>query len=236
MLLEVSSLNAGYGFLQILRDVHLSIDTGEFVCLVGPNGSGKSTTLKSIFGMLPKVSGSIKFSGEELVGLPGYEVYRKGIAYVSESMNLFTQMTVQENLLLGAYMERNKKKIQERVQYIYALFPRLEERKNQLSGTLSGGERKMVALARALMGSPSLVLVDEPSFGLAPQMTEAVFDALDTLNSKENLTILVVEQNVELTLEYSHRGYVLENGAITLEGTSQELNNNAHVRKAFLGV
>ncbi len=236
MLLDVSSLDASYGFLQILRNVNLSVDKGEFVCLVGPNGAGKSTTLKSIAGMLPNVSGSINFSGNDIIGLPGYKVFRKGIAYVSESMNLFTQMTVQENLVLGAYMERDKIKIQKRIRYIYDLFPRLEERRKQLAGTLSGGERKMVALSRALMGNPHLILVDEPSFGLAPQMTEAVFDALSTLNASEKMTILVVEQNIELTLEYAHRGYVLENGTVTLQGSSEELNSNEHVRKAYLGV
>jgi branched-chain amino acid transport system ATP-binding protein len=236
MLLEVTSLNAGYGFLQILRDVSICLDEGEYVCLVGPNGAGKSTTMKSIAGMLKPMSGSIRFASEELAGLPGYKVSRKGIAYVSEGMNLFTQMTVKENLLLGAYLERDKQKIQNRLHSIYELFPRLVERRDQLSGTLSGGERKMLSLGRGLMGSPRLLLVDEPSFGLAPQMTETVFAALDILNKEENLSILLVEQNVTMTLEHSQRGYVMEHGKVTIQGSSQELNNNEHVRKAYLGV
>lgn len=236
MLLEINTLNAGYSFLQILREVELQVDKGEFVCLIGPNGAGKSTVLKSIAGILSQVSGTIAFQGENITNLPAYKVFRKGIAFVSESMNLFTQMSVEENLALGAYRERNNKIIQERLEYVYELFPRLKERTGQLAGTLSGGERKMVAIARALMGSPQLLLVDEPSFGLAPQMTESVFGALEFLNTKEQLSILVVEQNVGMTLQYSQRGYVLEHGSITVAGSSEELAENTHVRKAYLGV
>jgi len=235
MLLEVKNLDAGYGFLQILRKVSLNIDEGEYVCLVGPNGAGKSTTLKSIAGLIKPKGGEILFRGEKIGGLPGNKVARKGISYVSEAMNLFTNMSVQENLYMGAYIVRDNKIRQESLDFIYELFPRLAERKNQLAGTMSGGERKMLAIGRGMMSNPTLLLVDEPSFGLAPQLTENVFASLDTL--KENgTTILIVEQNVTKTLSVSDRGYVLENGRIELEGQSSDLAGDPHVRKVFLGV
>jgi ABC-type branched-subunit amino acid transport system ATPase component len=235
MLLEVKNLNAGYGFLQILRDVSLSVDLGEYVALVGPNGAGKSTTLKTIAGLLRPMSGEIRFKGESISGLPGNKVARKGIAYVSEAMNLFVNMTVQENLFMGAYTLSDKKLRKDRLDFVYGLFPRLVERKNQLAGTMSGGERKMLAIGRGLMSNPELLLVDEPSFGLAPQLTESVFESLNALK-KRGVTIMLVEQNVTKTLAVTDRGYVIENGRIELEGPSKELACNAHVRKVFLGV
>jgi branched-chain amino acid transport system ATP-binding protein len=235
MLLEVDKLNAGYGFLQILRDVSLNVDQGEYVALVGPNGAGKSTTLKTIAGLLRPMNGEIRFKGEPIGGLAGNKVARKGIAYVSEAMNLFVNMTVQENLFMGAYTLADKKLIRNRLAFVYELFPRLVERKNQLAGTMSGGERKMLAIGRGLMSNPQLLLVDEPSFGLAPQLTESVFESLGALN-RQGVTIMLVEQNVTKTLAVTHRGYVLENGRIELEGASRELACNDHVRKVFLGV
>ena len=235
MLLEVKNLNAGYGFLQILRDVSLTVDQGEYVALVGPNGAGKSTTLKTIAGLLRPMSGEIRFKGESISGLPGNKVARKGIAYVSEAMNLFVNMTVQENLFMGAYTLSDKKLRKDRLDFVYGLFPRLVERKNQLAGTMSGGERKMLAIGRGLMSNPELLLVDEPSFGLAPQLTESVFESLNALK-KRGVTIMLVEQNVTKTLAVTDRGYVIENGRIELEGRSKDLACNAHVRKVFLGV
>jgi branched-chain amino acid transport system ATP-binding protein len=235
MLLEVKNLNAGYGYLQILRDVSLTVNTGEYVCLVGPNGAGKSTTLKTIAGLVSPMSGEILFQGESICGLPGNKVNRKGISLVSEEMNLFVNMTVEENLAMGAYTICNKKKEKDRLDFVYGLFPRLVERRNQLAGTMSGGERKMLAIGRGLMPDPKLLLVDEPSFGLAPQLTENVFQSLDIL-VKQGLTIMLVEQNVTKTLAVTDRGYVLENGRIELSGKSSELASNAHVRKVFLGV
>jgi branched-chain amino acid transport system ATP-binding protein len=235
MLLEVKNLNAGYGFLQILRDVSLSVDLGEYVALVGPNGAGKSTTLKTIAGLLRPMSGEIRFKGESISGLPGNKVARKGIAYVSEAMNLFVNMTVQENLFMGAYTLSDKKLRKDRLDFVYGLFPRLVERKNQLAGTMSGGERKMLAIGRGLMSNPELLLVDEPSFGLAPQLTESVFESLNALK-KRGVTIMLVEQNVTKTLAVTDRGYVIENGRIELEGRSKDLACDAHVRKVFLGV
>jgi len=235
MLLEVKNLNAGYGFLQILREVSLTLDEGEYVALVGPNGAGKSTTLKTIAGLLRPMSGEIRFRARSIQGLAGNKVARQGIAYVSEAMNLFVNMTVQENLFMGAYTLTDKRLIQERLAFVYNLFPRLVERKNQLAGTMSGGERKMLAIGRGLMSNPQLLLVDEPSFGLAPQLTETVFESLGALN-RQGMTILLVEQNVTKTLAVTERGYVLENGRIELQGPSKDLACNAHVRKVFLGV
>lgn len=235
MLLEVKGLDAGYGFLQILREVSLEIDKGEYVCLVGPNGAGKSTTLKSIAGLINPSKGEILFKGESIGGLPGNKVARRGIAYVSEEMNLFTNMTVQENLYMGAYLVRDKKIRRNQLDFVYTLFPRLAERHSQLAGTMSGGERKMLAIGRGMMPSPSLLLVDEPSFGLAPQLTENVFQSLDTL-VEGGTTILVVEQNITKTLSVTDRGYVLENGKIELQGKSADLADDPHVRKVFLGV
>jgi branched-chain amino acid transport system ATP-binding protein len=235
MLLEVNNLNAGYGFLQILRDVSLNVDQGEYVCLVGPNGAGKSTTLKTIAGLLAPMSGDIRFKGESIGGLPGNQVARKGISFVSEEMNLFVNMTVNENLAMGAYTITDKQKQKDRLEFVYDLFPRLVERRNQLAGTMSGGERKMLAIGRGLMSDPTLLLVDEPSFGLAPLLTENVFQSLDTL-VKQGMTIMLVEQNVTKTLAVTDRGYVLENGRIELQGKSDDLACDAHVRKVFLGV
>lgn len=234
-MLEVRNINAGYDFLQVLWGVSLNVAEGEFVALVGPNGAGKSTTLKSIAGLVPPKSGQVLFRGQPITGLAAYETSRMGISFVSESLNLFTDMSVYENLLLGAYMVRDKRRQQASIEFVFDLFPRLEARSGQLTGTLSGGERKMVAIARGLMSSPSLLLVDEPSLGLAPKLTLDVFRALQKMQ-QQGLTILLVEQNVNTTLHITDRTYVLEQGHITLEGKSKDLLQNEHVRKAFLGV
>ena len=235
MLLEVKNINAGYGFLQILRDVSFNIDLGEYACIIGPNGAGKSTTMKTIAGLLRPMSGEIIFNGENIAGLSGNQAARKGISYISEDMNLFTNMTVQENLYMGAYTIKEKALKNDRLDFVYNLFTQLKNRRNQLAGTMSGGERKMLAIGRGLMANPKLLLVDEPSFGLAPQLTENVFDNLDILK-EAGATILLVEQNVTKALQVTKRGYVLENGKIFMEGLSSDLADDAHVRKVFLGV
>ncbi|MBF0528223.1 MAG: ABC transporter ATP-binding protein [Deltaproteobacteria bacterium] len=235
MLLQIEGLNAGYGFIQILWNVSLSIDEGEYIGIIGPNGAGKSTIMKTISGLIKPNSGQIFFMGENIAGQPGNKVARKGLAYVTEEMNLFTNMSVQENLFLGAYILKDKHKKTKRLEFVYDVFPRMAERKLQLAGTMSGGERKMLAIARGLMSDPKILLVDEPSFGLAPQTTEDVFRALDQLN-KAGMTILVVEQNVSKTLSVTKRCYVLENGKIELQGLSCDLAGNSHVRKIFLGI
>ncbi|MCP4719911.1 MAG: ABC transporter ATP-binding protein [Desulfobacteraceae bacterium] len=235
MLLEVKNLDAGYGYLQILRGVSLNIDQGEYVCIVGPNGAGKSTTMKTIAGLLPSMGGSILFNGEDITGLDTSQITKKGISFVSEEMNLFVNMSVRENLYMGAYIIKDKKIQNERLDFVLGLFPRLAERQNQLAGTMSGGERKMLAIGRGMMSDPKLILVDEPSFGLAPQLTANVFESLDVL-IKTGVTILLVEQNVTKTLAVTDRGYILENGKIGLEGKSCDLADDPHVRKVFLGV
>lgn len=234
-MLEIKNLDAGYGFLQVLWDVNIAVEEGEFVALVGPNGAGKSTLLKTIAGLLKPKNGSIAFKGKPIDGVPAHLVSQMGVSFVSESLNLFTDMSIYENLLLGAYTITDKQEQQEMVDFVFSLFPRLEARRAQLAGTLSGGERKMLAIGRGIMSGPSLLLVDEPSLGLAPKLTLDVFHALEELR-QQGVTILLVEQNVNTTLRITDRGYVLEQGQIVLQGPSGELLQNEHVRKAFLGV
>lgn len=234
-MLELKNLNANYDFLQILWDVSLHVTEGELVALIGPNGAGKTTTLRSIAGLLPPRSGEVLFKGKSIGRLPAHTISRLGISYISEELNLFTNMSVRENLLLGAYAVNDRKKELEVLEFVYHLFPRLEEREKQLAGTMSGGERKMLGIARGMMSSPKLMLVDEPSLGLAPHLTHDVFRALIELR-KRGVTILLVEQNVNATLEISDRAYILEHGRIAMEGPGREMKNNAHVRSAYLGI
>ncbi len=234
-MLEVKNLDAGYGFLQVLWDVSLNVEEGEFVALVGPNGAGKSTTLKSIAGLVTPKAGEIRFQNKILNNVPAFEISRMGLSFVSESLNLFTDMSIEENLLMGAYTVTEENRKQENLSFVFELFPRLEARRSQLAGTLSGGERKMLAIARGMMSSPSLLLVDEPSLGLAPKLTLDVFHALEALRQR-GVTILLVEQNVNTTLRITDRAYVLEQGEIALQGESGDLLQNEHVRKAFLGI
>lgn len=234
-MLEIKKLDAGYGFLQVLWDVTIKVEEGEYVCLIGPNGAGKSTTLRAICGRVVPKKGDILFKGESIGGLPGDRVCRKGISYISEELNLFTRMTVKENLEMGAYTLADKKILKNSLDFVYDLFPQLKGRANQLAGTMSGGERKMLAIARGMMSSPSLLLIDEPSLGLAPMMARDVFKALDTLK-QNGVTILLVEQNVIKSLNVTDRGYVIEKGKIVLEGRSSELAQNDHINKVFVGV
>jgi branched-chain amino acid transport system ATP-binding protein len=235
VLLDVKNIDVGYGFLQVLWEVSFTIETGEYVCLIGPNGAGKSTTLKSIMGLLAPKKGDILFKGEPIAGLPGNKVCQKGIGYISEGANLFTGMTVRENLLMGAYTVGNRKQLKENLDFVFTLFPRLKEREKQLAGTMSGGERKMLAIGRGMMATPSLLLVDEPSLGLAPLVTNNVFKALDVLREK-GVTLLLVEQNAVKALKVTNRGYVLEKGKIVLHEKSLDLAKNDHVKTVFLGV
>jgi branched-chain amino acid transport system ATP-binding protein len=208
---------------------------GEFVALVGPNGAGKTTTLRTIAGLLHPKSGEIRFRGRSISHWRAHAVSRVGIAYISEGLNLFTNMSVRENLILGAYAVNDKKKELEALEFVFHLFPRLKEREKQLAGTMSGGERKMLAIARGMMSRPQLLLVDEPSLGLAPFLAQDVFRALLELQAR-GVTILLVEQNVNTTLEITDRAYVLEHGRIVMEGPSQEMKANEHVRTAYLGI
>jgi branched-chain amino acid transport system ATP-binding protein len=233
--LELKDLNSGYDFLQVLWDVSLKVDDGEFVALIGPNGAGKSTTLRTIAGIVQAKSGEVIFDGKPITGEPAHLVSRMGISYVSEALNLFTDMSVRENLLLGAYAVKEREVQLETLEYIFELFPRLEERRDQLTGTMSGGERKMTAIARGMMSNPTLMLVDEPSLGLQPNLTYDVFDALLKLRD-QGVTILLVEQNVNATLDITDRAYILEQGRIVMEGPSKEVKADDHVRNAYLGI
>lgn len=234
-MLKLKNVNTNYDFLQILWDVSLEVEEGEFVALVGPNGAGKTTTLRTISGLLKPTSGEVLFKEKPISHLQAFAISRLGISYVSEELNLFTDMSVRENLLLGAYIIRDKAKQLETLDFVYSLFPRLKEREGQLAGTMSGGERKMLAIARGMMSNPQMLLVDEPSLGLAPHLTHDVFRALLQLNER-GITILLVEQNVNATLEITDRAYVLEHGRIAMEGPSREVKNNEHVRSAYLGI
>ena len=233
--LEVDSVQAGYNLLQVLWDVSLHVDEGEFVALLGPNGAGKTTTLRTIAGFLTPTDGAISFQGRAIAGAAAHLVSRMGLGYVSESLNLFPAMTVHENLQVGANAVRDKAKVSETNELVFELFPRLRERRDQLAGTLSGGERKMLAIGRGLMASPSMLLVDEPSLGLAPMATLATFEALKALRER-GVTILLVEQNVNTTLRIVDRAYVLEQGRIVLEGTGDALLHDPHVQAAYLGI
>jgi branched-chain amino acid transport system ATP-binding protein len=233
--LEVKGLQSGYGDLQILWEVNLEMAEGEFVVLLGPNGAGKTTTLRTISGLLKPMAGEITFLGKKIQGMPANEISKLGISFITEDLNLFPLMTVKDNLLVGAYAVKDKQAIKKSLEYTLVLFPRLEERVNQLAGTLSGGERKMLAVARGLMASPRLILVDEPSLGLSPLMTIATFDALETLN-KDGVTILLVEQFLGKALEIASRGYILEHGKIVMHAPTVELVENERVKEVYLGM
>ncbi len=234
-MLELKNINAGYDFLQVLWGVSFHVDEGELVALIGPNGAGKSTTLRTIAGLINPIGGEVLFNNEAINDMPAHMISRMGISYVSEKLNLFTGMSVQENLILGAYAIRDKEIQLETSAYIFELFPRLAERKDQLAGTMSGGERKMLAIARGMMSKPQLMLVDEPSLGLQPNLTKDVFSALIQLREK-GVTVLLVEQNVNATLSFTDRAYVLEQGKIVMQGPSKEIKENKHVRNAYLGI
>jgi ABC-type branched-subunit amino acid transport system ATPase component len=235
VLLEVTQLQAGYGTLQVLWDISFKIEQGEFVVLLGPNGAGKTTTLRAVSGVIPIMGGHIKFNGSSINGLPGHEIQHMGISYVTEDLNLFPQMTVIDNLLVGAHTVRSQEKIRKSMTEVFELFPRLEERRKQLAGTLSGGERKMLGIGRGLMSSPQLLLVDEPSLGLAPLVADSAFEALVELN-RRGITILLVEQRVQKSLAISRQAYVLEQGKIAIEGRSEDLASNPYIQQVYLGI
>lgn len=234
-MLEIAGLRAGYGPLQVLWEVSLAVSEGEFVALLGPNGAGKTTALRTVSGIIAPMGGQIWLSGRPIGDLAAHEVHRMGLSFIPEDLNLFGDMSVRENLLLGAYGVGKKEKIRKSLEYVFHLFPVLADRRSQLAGTLSGGERKMLALARGLMSDPTILLVDEPSLGLAPLLAVSVLEALLDLN-REGVTILVVEQNVHATLRLTDRAYVLEHGRIVLEGASASLLEDPHVQEAYLGV
>lgn len=234
-MLEVKNINVSYGLVRVLWDVSFRVEEGEIVATVGSNGAGKTTTLRTISGLLRPSSGSIEFNGEGLDRVRSHSIVEKGIAHVPEGRRLFPFSTVLANLEIGAYTAGAREKINESLEFVFELFPVLKERRKQLAGTLSGGEQQMLAVARGLMSRPRLLMLDEPSLGLAPILVGKVFEVLRELNDR-GVTILLVEQNVSSALSLCNRGYVLENGRIVLEGSGQELLNNPHVKEAYLGV
>ncbi len=232
-MLRVQSIDVAYGEIRALKGVGLEVGRGEIVTLLGNNGAGKTTTLKTISGLLHPTQGSITLEDESLVGVPPHAIVARGVAHVPEGRRIFNRLTVRENLVMGAYL-RSDGGITGDLDRVFALFPRLAERIAQVAGTLSGGEQQMLAIGRALMASPRLLLLDEPSMGLAPVLVEQIFDTITDIN-RQGMTILLVEQNAAMALSIAHRGYVLETGSIALAGTSTELSDNADVRRAYLG-
>jgi branched-chain amino acid transport system ATP-binding protein len=234
MLLKLDNIKTYYGNIRALKGISIEVDENEIVCLIGGNGAGKSTTLMTISGVLTPVEGDVLFQGQSIVGLRADSIVQMGICQVPEGRMIFPLLTVKENLDLGAYLRDDKEGIKEALDRVFELFPAMSERRKQYGGTLSGGEQQMLAIARALMGRPKLLLLDEPSLGLAPIFVDSIFETIHQIN-EQGTTILLVEQNAQLALQYSNRGYVLETGEIALAGTSEDLLTNEQVRKAYLG-
>jgi branched-chain amino acid transport system ATP-binding protein len=234
-MLVVNQIDIFYGMVQALWNVSFRIDEGEIVALVGANGAGKTTLLNTIFGLLRPASGTVEFLGRRIDGLLPHHIGELGISYVPESGRLFREMTVRENLEMGAYVDEAWKRKEETLNRVYDVFPRLKERRRQLAGTLSGGERQMLAIGRGLMSSPKLCIFDEPSYGLAPLLVKEIFRIIQGLRD-QGISILLIEQNVRQTLEIADRAYVLENGRVVLQGKSQELLQNDYIKKAYLGL
>lgn len=235
-MLKINNIQTFYGNIQALKDVSIEIKEGEIVTLIGANGAGKTTTLMSICGITPPRSGEIFFDGDLISGLPPEKIVQKGIVQVPEGRRIFPDMTVFENLEMGAFLRKNKQLVQQDLNYVMTLFPILEKRKNQLGGTLSGGEQQMLAISRALMARPRVLLLDEPSLGLAPLIIKQIFEIIKQINKENNTTIFLVEQNANQALKLADRGYVMENGRITLVDSAASLLQNDDVRKAYLGI
>lgn len=234
-MLEVEGLDAFYGGAQVLWDVTFNVKEGEMTTIIGPNGAGKTTIVKAIAGLISSTKGSIKFQGKRIDKLPSHEIVEVGITLIPEGRQVFPRITVRDNLLLGAYTRRSRKEVDDSLQRVYKLFPILRERENQMGGTLSGGEQQMLAIGRGLMSNPKLVMLDEPSMGLAPTLVSKTFKTLERLKDEE-ITILLVEQNVHTALRLSDDAYVLESGRIVLKGDSKSLLKDEHVKRAYLGI
>ncbi len=234
-MLELKNVNMSYGDLQVLWDVSFEVKQGEIVVLLGANGAGKSSTLKTISGIQKVMSGQILFEGEDLTQVSPPDIIQRGLIHVPEARRLFGEMTVEENLIMGSLYGEAKKLRYQTLEECYELFPRLKERRKQLAGTLSGGEQQMVAVARGLMAKPKLLMLDEPSLGLAPVLVQDIFEIVKSINH-QGITILLVEQNVQSTLRFCDRAYVLENGKIVLSGTGKELMQDEHIKEAYLGI
>ena len=233
--MTVKDLSVRYNYLQVVWDVSFHVDEGEVVAILGPNGSGKTTTLKSLTGVIPTMSGSVTFRGADITNISTHKLVKLGLSFIPEERNLFPAMRVQENLLMGAYILKDKKQIQNNLDRVFGLFPRLEERRKQFAGTMSGGERQMLAIARGLMSNPGMIVLDEPSMGLSPENVVVVFETIEKLR-KDKVTVLIVEQNVDTTLRHADRTYVLEQGRITMHDQSSKLMQNDYIRKMYLGL
>lgn len=233
-MLHVKDINVFYGAIHAIKDISFQVNEGEIVTLIGANGAGKSTTLKTISGLTKPKSGSILYKDVNLSVLPSFEIVKQGISQVPEGRRIFANMSVKENLEMGAYQRKDRAGINHDIDHVYDLFPRLKERQNQMAGTLSGGEQQMLATGRGLMSRPKLLLLDEPSMGLAPLLVKEIFEIIKAIN-KDGTTILLVEQNAHMALSIAHRAYVLETGKIVLEGPAAELAQNEQVKKAYLG-
>jgi len=234
-MLEVSDLVSGYGKSEVLREISLKIAKGQIVTIIGPNGAGKTTLFRTIFGLLPARKGKVLFENEDLSKLPPLARIQRGIALVPQGRAVFPDLSVLENMEMGAYTVNNKKRIQERMEECYHLFPVLQERKSQRAGTLSGGEQQMLVIARALMSKPRFLMLDEPSLGISPRLVKEIFKTIDVINKTTNTTICLVEQNANIALKHAHFGYVMEGGQIRMSGSAQELLNDERVKHAYLG-
>jgi branched-chain amino acid transport system ATP-binding protein len=234
VLLELTKLEVAYGGIHAVKGIDLVVRRGELVCLIGANGAGKTTTLKGITGLQPVKAGKIVYDGSDVTGKPAFQLVRKGLSMVPEGRGVFGALTIEENLAMGAYSRSDRNEIRHDIERVFGLFPRLKERRRQTAGTLSGGEQQMLAMARAIMSRPKLLLLDEPSMGLAPLMVQKVFETVLTI-ADEGVTILLIEQNAKLALEVSNRGYVMESGTITLSGEAGQLLSDPKVRAAYLG-
>jgi len=233
-MLEVKGLQVYYGVIQALKDVSFEVNQGEVIALIGANGAGKTTTLHTVTGLLPAKAGSIMFEGVDITKMPAHKIVEMGIAHVPEGRRVFSQLSVYENLIMGAYTRKDKKEIAENLEKVYQRFPRLKERKNQRAGTLSGGEQQMLAMGRALMSNPKMIVMDEPSMGLSPIFVNEIFDIIEKV-SASGTTVLLVEQNAKKALSIADRAYVLETGKIVLSGDANELMNDDSIKKAYLG-
>lgn len=233
-MLQLERVSAAYGSVRVLHEISLTVGDGQFVSLIGANGAGKSTTLRAICGLVPLAGGEVVYAGLSIGGQKSHDLVRRGLVMVPEGRGIFGQLTIEENLAMGAYVRRDAAQIRQDTDRVFALFPRLAERRKQAAGTLSGGEQQMVAMGRAMIARPRLLLLDEPSMGLAPLMVEKVFEVVRTIAS-EGVTILLIEQNARLALENSHRGYVMESGEIILSGAAGQMLHDPKVRAAYLG-
>ncbi len=233
-MLEVNGLQVYYGVIQALKDVSFEVNQGEVIALIGANGAGKTTTLHTLTGLLPAKQGSVIFEGVDITKVPAHKIVEMGIAHVPEGRRVFSQLSVYENLMMGAYTRKDKKEIEENLNKVYQRFPRLKERKNQRAGTLSGGEQQMLAMGRALMSNPKMIVMDEPSMGLSPIFVNEIFDIIEKV-SAGGTTVLLVEQNAKKALSIADRAYVLETGKIVLSGNAKDLMNDDSIKKAYLG-